>query len=269
MNQTLTVSDFSGFRGRHAGETCFVMGNGPSLNEMDLSLLDGQTVFGSNAAYLLYDSITWRHRYYFSTDSRVLPDHASEIVAMHKQNPAMELFFPVVLHHWDGTGAIEPTEDYIPRAPNRYFFRPIPVATYNLPFTAVSADMNQGLIMPFTVTVNMIEAAAYMGFANIVLIGCDTSYVIPDDVIAEGPEINGEKSLLTSQSDDPNHFHPDYFGAGRKWHQPHVERMIQHYAWAKEAFGHRGVNIINATVGGELEVFPRVDYAGLFAATSA
>ena len=41
--------------------------------------------------------------------------------------------------------------------------------------------------------------------------------------------------------------------------------MIQHYAWAREAFAPRGVNIVNATVGGKLEVFPRVDYDGLFA----
>ncbi len=261
----ITIDDFSAFRGRHAGESCFVMGNGPSLNRMDLDLLEGQTVFGSNAAYLLYDKVSWRHRYYFACDSRVLPDHAREITAMHDANPAMELFFPAVLHHWDGSGKVEPTEQYIPRAANRYFFRPIPVGTYHLPFTAVSADMNQGLIMPFTVTVNMIEAAVFMGFANIILVGCDTDYVVPEDVIAEGPSVGGEKSLLTSTSDDPNHFHPDYFGKGRKWHQPHPDRMIQHYTWARDAFSPRGVNIVNATVGGKLEVFPRVDYAGLFA----
>ena len=46
----VTVDDFTSFQGRHAGESCFVMGNGPSLNKMDLDLLDGQVVFGSNAA---------------------------------------------------------------------------------------------------------------------------------------------------------------------------------------------------------------------------
>lgn len=264
MTGTVTIDRFTKFRNRHRGETCIVMGNGPSLNEMDLDLLEGNVVFGSNAAYLLYDRVSWRHRYYFSCDSRVLPDHAAEIVAMHEANPEMELFFPAVLHHWDGTGLVEPTDVHMPRAANRYFFRPIPQATYNLPFTAVSADMDAGLIMPYTVTVNMIEAAAYMGFSTIILIGCDTSYVIPEDVVAEGPSIGGRQSLLTSTSDDPNHFHPDYFGKGRKWHQPHVERMIQHYQWAKEAFAYRGVTILNATVGGNLEVFRRVDYNSLF-----
>ncbi len=264
MSRQVTIDRFTQFKDRHRGEACVVMGNGPSLNQMDLSLLEGNVVFGSNAAYLLYDRVSWRHRYYFSCDSRVLPDHADDIVAMHEQNPQMELFFPAVLHMWDGSGAVVPTEDVVPRAPNRYFFRPIEQASYNLPFTAVSADMDAGLIMPFTVTINMIEAAAYMGFATIILIGCDTSYVVPDDVIAEGPEIDGQRNLLTSTSDDPNHFHPDYFGKGRRWHQPHVERMIQHYQWAKEAFAYRGVEILNATVGGNLEVFRRVDYASLF-----
>jgi len=265
MSRSLAVDDFTPFRGRHAGQACFVMGNGPSLNRMNLDLLDGQVVFGSNAAYLLHDRVSWRHRYYFSCDSRVLPDHADRIVEMHEQNPGMELFFPVVLHRWDGSGAIEATEDHIPRAPGRWFYKPLPISGHHLPFTAVSADMNQGLIMPYTVTINMIEAAVYMGFSTIVLIGCDTDYVIPEDVIAEGPEVGGVPSLLTSRSDDPNHFHPDYFGKGRKWHQPHVHRMIQHYEWARDAFAHHGVTIVNATVGGKLEVFPRVEFEGLFA----
>jgi hypothetical protein len=260
----VTVDRFTSFKDRHRGEACVVMGNGPSLNQMDLDLLEGEVVFGSNAAYLLYDRVRWRHRYYFACDSRVVPDHAEQLVAVHEANPDIEFFFPAVLHLWDGSGDVVPTERYIPRAPGRWFFRPIPQASYNLPFTAVSADMDQGLIMPFTVTINMIEAAAYMGFTTIVLIGCDTTYVVPDDVVAEGPEVGGARSLLTSTSADPNHFSPDYFGPGRRWHQPHPDRMVQHYRWAKEAFAYRGVQILNATVGGALEVFRRVDYASLF-----
>ena len=250
----LTIDDFTPFQGRHEGETCVVMGNGPSLNRTNLDLLDGEIVFGSNAAYLLYDRVSWRHRYYFAADSRVIPDQAAELVAMHVANPGMDLFLPVVLHLWDGTGRVVPTETYIPHSPGRWFFRPVPVALHHLPFSAVSADMNQGLVMPFTVTINMIEAAVWMGFRRIVLVGCDTDYVVPDDVTVEGPD----GALLTSTSDDPNHFHPDYFGEGRKWHQPHPERMITHYMWARDAFSLYGVEIVNATVGGRLEVFPRV-----------
>ena len=30
-------------------------------------------------------------------------------------------------------------------------------------------------------------------------------------------------------SDDPNHFHPDYFGKGFRWHDPQVNKMIEAY----------------------------------------
>lgn len=254
------IDDFSRFRDRHAGEACFVMGNGPSLNQMDLDLLDGHVVFGSNAAFMLYDRVSWRHRYYVACDSRVVPDRASDLLAMLDDSPETELFVPAVLHHWDGSGLVEPTEAHLPRGDRLHHFRPVPISEFHLPYTAVSGNMNHGLVMPFTVSINMIEIAVWMGFRMIVLVGCDTTYTVPDDVVAEGPRIGGRASLLTSSSDDPNHFHPDYFGRGRKWHQPHPERMIQHYEWARDAYAPRGVQIVNSTVGGALEVFPRIPF---------
>lgn len=257
----VVVDDFTAFRERHADQVCFVMGNGPSLNETDLDLLDGHVVFGSNAAFMLWDRVPWRHRYYFACDSRVIPDRADDLLAMLERSPTTELFVPAVLHHWDGSGRVEPTANHLPRGERLHHFRPVPVSSFHLPYTAVSGNMNEGLSMPFTVSINMIEAAVWMGFRMIVLVGCDTSYVVPDDVVAEGPSIGGRQSLLTSTSADPNHFDPDYFGAGRKWHQPHPERMVQHYTWARDAYAPRGIQIVNSTVGGALEVFPRIPLA--------
>jgi hypothetical protein len=41
--------------------------------------------------------------------------------------------------------------------------------------------------------------------------------------------------------------------------------MIEHYQHAKVALSGSGVQVFNATIGGALEVFPRVDYDSLFA----
>jgi hypothetical protein len=250
----VVVDRFTDLRGKHANEIAFIMGNGPSLNDTNLDLLEGQTVFASNAAFLLFERISWRPRYYFACDSRFVADRAPELQAMVRDTPDVELFTPSVMHHWDGSGRIEPTANYLPRGERIRHYRAIPISDKNLPFSGVSSDMDAGLIMPFTVTVNMIEAAVYMGFKILVLIGCDTSYIVPEHVETSGPN----DALLTSTRDDPNHFDPSYFGAGRRWHQPHPERMMQHYAWARDAFAPRGVQIVNATVGGALEVFPRI-----------
>ncbi|MFH0880095.1 MAG: hypothetical protein V2A34_10320, partial [Lentisphaerota bacterium] len=55
------------------------------------------------------------------------------------------------------------------------------------------------------------------------------------------------------------HFHPDYFGKGFRWHIPRVDQMEVGYRLAKDAFERHGRKILNATAGGKLEVFDRVD----------
>ena len=44
--------------GNYSGQRCFIMGNGPSLNKMDLNLFKGEFVWASNKAYLALSGIT-------------------------------------------------------------------------------------------------------------------------------------------------------------------------------------------------------------------
>jgi hypothetical protein len=99
-----------------------------------------------------------------------------------------------------------------------------------------------------------------MGFQEVYLIGFDHSYKIPMDAA-----LDTQRKEITSQSDDPNHFDPSYFGKGYRWHDPAVERMETAYRRAREAFAANGRKIMNATVGGQLNVFERVKYEDLFA----
>lgn len=69
---------------------------------------------------------------------------------------------------------------------------------------------------------------------------------------------------IVSTSDDPNHFHPEYFGKGYRWHDPMVERMELAYKRAKQTYESAGKMIYNATEGGNLKVFERVTYKDLF-----
>ena len=64
-----------------------------------------------------------------------------------------------------------------------------------------------------------------------------------------------------SNSDDPNHFHPDYFGKGKTWKDPKLDRVLLNYRLAHDVYRATGREIVNATVGGNLDVFPRLDLA--------
>ena len=109
-----------------------------------------------------------------------------------------------------------------------------------------------------TVTYICIQLAYFLGAAEVVLVGVDHSYVVPEDEPLEG-------NTLTSTRDDVNHFHADYFGAGKRWHLPRVERMELSYIRARQVFDKDERRIMNATKGGMLEVFERVDYDELIA----
>ena len=50
------------------------------------------------------------------------------------------------------------------------------------------------------------------------------------------------------------------FSKDRKWHDSHVDRMIQHYKFVKQFMDCTDTTVSNATIGGNLEVFDRVDY---------
>ncbi len=87
-----------------------------------------------------------------------------------------------------------------------------------------------------------------------VLIGVDHNFVTKGK----------PNTTVVSEGDDPNHFHPAYFGKGFRWQLPDLETSELAYGLAKQAFEADGRQIVDATVGGKLTVFPKVKYDELF-----
>lgn len=236
--------------GTYSGERCFIMGNGPSLNKMDLHLLGNEYVWGSNRCYLLFDKIRWRPKFYVAVDTRVVPDNADEINSLSEKLPDSFFFYPVEFRY----------RHILQSRKNVYWYREVTLGEDNLPYSMFSTNPSNFVYSVRSVTVAMLQLAVYFGFNPIYLIGCDTSYQIPESVQLE----NGNKELLISTASDPNHFDASYFGRGKKWHDPHVDRMIFHYEQARRICEEQGVQVLNATAGGNLEVFSRVNYFELF-----
>jgi hypothetical protein len=223
---------------------CFVIGNGPSLLKTDLTKLAGEVTFVMNGFFLKMPELDWVPTYYVCEDHLVAEDRAREINDL--KGPTK--LFPASLRY-----VIDPDEKTV-------FYDHRPRKSYPQGFD-FSFDADVNTYTGGTVTFSCLQLAAYMGFEEIYLIGVDASYVIPGDARLGG---TGRIKELDMESDDPNHFHPDYFGKGKRWHEPNVDTMIQAYEAARHACDARGVAIYNATVGGKLEVFPRADYSDLF-----
>jgi hypothetical protein len=53
-------------------------------------------------------------------------------------------------------------------------------------------------------------------------------------------------------------------GKGFKWQLPDLEGSESVYRLAKEAYEKAGRDVLDATVGGKLTIFSKLDYIGLF-----
>ena len=240
----------SQFKDAYKGQRCFIMGNGPSLNKMDLSLFGNDFIWGTNRCYLLFERISWRPIFYTAVDKRVVPDNRNDINSLVNQLTDTCFFFPSDFK----------INKILSSKKNVFWFDESPYKEGGSPRDNFSLNPSIWVSAVRTVTITALQLAVYLGFNPIYLIGCDTSYSIPPTVRYE----NGNPNFIISTEDDPNHFDKSYFGRDKKWHDTHVDRMIRHYMEVKEVCDEVGVEIVNATVGGELEVFPRVNYLDLF-----
>ncbi len=229
------------FKDRHKGQRLFILGNGPSLNLCDLSLLRQEITFGVNAIYLNQEKMGFYPTYYVVEDEFIAEDRAHEINSL--KGP--QKFFGNYLNY---CLADQPDVSWINL---RMDYGPYPG------FPHFSRNAARTVWVGGTVTYVCLQLAYYMGVQQVYLVGFDHSYKIPADAHIDG-------QAITSQSSDPNHFNADYFGKGYRWHDPMVERMEQAFCRARDVYSTSGRHIFNATVGGKLEVFDRVDYASLF-----
>ncbi len=220
------------YRDRHRGERCFILGNGPSLRDTDLGLLRGEVTFGLNRIYLLFESMGFPTTYFVSVNTLVLEQCAAEIKAL-----SMPKFIT-----WRG----------------RYFLKDDPrVIFLDTDYTEpeiFARDITRRVFEGFTVTYVALQIAYYMGFGEVILVGVDHNFT------TKGPA----NATVVSQGEDPNHFAPEYFGPGFRWQLPDLEGSERAYRMAKHAFEADGRRVLDATIGGRLQVFQKVDYLSLF-----
>jgi GT2 family glycosyltransferase len=240
---TFDSLEMASFRGRHRGERVVIIGNGPSLNELDLTRLKGENTIAVNAIF--YAEMGFDPTYYVVEDTAVMRDNLEAVVgyqAGHKFFPS--IYREMVGEHDDVTYFMMNRGFYEPRSPDFCIPR-------------FSFDPGQRIYSGQSVTIINLQIAYHLGFEEVVLIGMDFSYTVP-------PEAQVDGDVITSAGPDPNHFHPDYFGAGKVWKDPKLDRVLANYALAKGIFEADGRRIVNATAGGRLELFERVDYTELF-----
>lgn len=112
-------------------------------------------------------------------------------------------------------------------------------------------DLKNGVYDIATVTYSMLQIAVSMGIRDIYIIGCDNSY--GKEVKKDGTVVDNGTVSYFAGSDPKETKH-----AAATW------EMDIAYEYAKKFAKEHDIHIYNATRGGHLEAFERVDFDSLF-----
>jgi hypothetical protein len=226
-----SISRLVEYKDKHQGERCVIIGNGPSLKKTDVSKIKNEITFGMNRIYLAFPEWGFQTSYFVSINDLVIEQCAEDIRA---------LPIPKFLS-WHAHPFIQPTEDMM-------FLH---TTYYNPAFTR---DIRRRVWEGATVTYVAMQLAFYMGFRQVVLIGVDHSFKTKGD----------PNQTVVSDGEDESHFDPRYFGKGFRWQLPDLETSELAYQRARQEYEKDGRQILDATIGGKLNVFPKVEYETFF-----
>jgi len=222
-------------KGQFSGQRGFVIGNGPSLNSADLTKLKNEITIASNKIYLIFDKTSWRPTLFTIADRILWKKIKNEVY-----NHFNEVIISSSLFN-------------IPRKDKTIFFRNL---GYSESMHAFSPNIIEGVFGSRTVTYINIQIAVHLGLNPIYLIGCDHYYKNEENVT--------EKNRVTEHHGESNHFVPNYREEGEKVNYAPIDIMTKGYEKAKKYCDNNNIRIFNATRGGYLEVFERVNFDKLF-----
>lgn len=224
----------------HRGKRCFIVANGPSLTKEDLDRLEqnNEITFGMNRIFKIFNNTKWRPTYYVCEDINIFNECVDKI----NDIPSNGKFIPINHHFYDNINIY-----------GAYYFLPNYYRENDCEYS-FSTDISKQIDSLGTVTFTCINIAFYMGFSEIYLLGVDHNYhIIIDD--------DGNTVVDDTTRD---YFCDDYDNDIKDIVVHDMGQNTRAYKKAMIASEKLGFSIYNATRGGKLEVFPRVDFDKLF-----
>lgn len=223
----------------HINERCFIIGNGPSLKPLDLSVLHekGEISFAFNRIFQIFPQTAWRPTYFISQDSLSLSTSIKDI----NQIPSEAKFIPVESLWYDGIELEKAVYFHLSKNNEDNY-------------CLFSEDVSRVVYNSTTVAYTAIQFAVYMGFKDIYLLGVDHHFHTMRDR-------TGKIHIDETAKD---YFAEDYNKLRKGEWLPNVDCSTMAFETARKYAELHDIKIYNATRGGKLEVFPRVDFDFLF-----
>ena len=222
-------------RNKHRGERCFIIGTGPSLRLEDVEALGelGEISFASNSIFKLFDKTHWRPDYYCCLDLEFTEKLSNEYGAESFENLCKSNYF---------IDSRIKTLPYTSKMIKVYMNRLLHGFGIKDDDLKYSCNLVKGIYDEYDVTISAIQIAQFMGFSEVYLLGVDCSYM------------RAEKYSIDAENTMANLYSEDYYS--------YMERQKQKaFRFIKNVIEdeYKDFHVYNATRGGNLDCFERVD----------
>lgn len=249
-----TLAANSIFEHAHCGERCFILGTGPSINLQDLTLLQNEICFSLNSFYLHRDYALIQPKYHVTTGLTPHPKIGPELGEKWFHEMEEKIGYKTTLFLNYGDRRFIQEHSFFQKNQAYYWQWG---ARWNR-ILQDGVDITKVIYPGESVAVVAIQVALYMGFKEIYLVGLDHDWILryADRLYTHFYQPNQsiiEKTGVTDWSD------VDW----KILFQSQVNIWSQ-YENLRALAQKRGISIYNATAGGLLDVFPRVQYESLF-----
>lgn len=214
------------FQNKYKGEDCFIIGNGPSLNKMNLEVLNDYYTFGLNKIFMLFNRSNFRPKFHVAVNQHVIDQSNDEI---------SKLNIPSFV-------SFSRSQKVVKSNKLNYLYTEGGVEKF-------SGDISNVISEGGTVTFVAMQIAFFMGFNNVYLIGVDHNFM-------QKGRPNEEQTMT---GEDVNHFDPNYF-KGQKWNLADLDSSELGYTFAKLYYEKYNRRIFDATLDGKLKVFDKISF---------
>lgn len=221
---------------------CFVIGTGPSITISDLEMLQGEFTFSTNAIINCFHKGEWRPTCYCVDDpaakKRYIDKYGMERLTHECQYVMCSM----------RSGMLQ----YADRYDNLLFYYSFDEYSED-GSPLFSENILSNTYCGGTTLYGVLQIAFWMGFKEIYLLGVDLGFAIEKHL--DGTiERKGKEAATAAILKGSNDVQPIY----------EIEKILQGYSVVKRYAQEHGVKIQNATRGGKLEIFERVNLDTLF-----
>jgi len=219
-------------------KTAYILGTGPSLKNVDMSLLKDKDTITFNRAYVAFEDWGFEPTYFLAIDGNDLRSVYKDINKLVKDSSIKKFYLlnPTDndAHEPDSFQDNDKVDKLFDESPNIHFIQDHEVVS------------NAGIMG--------LRVLREMGYEEVAFLGCDARY--KDDEESNKHITKKGREYISHADYDVNHFTDKYFGKGIHFGKPNEQEIINLWRSAKQGIdASDNFNVYSCTEGSNLNEF--------------